>query len=137
MELDGVLAELSDVQDRLLALPGDAFAERYPLLQRRDELRAKAAELRGDRDRDADRTSEDLIRELRALREQRATVEKQRINLVSQTGGGGAPGEGGMAGLGGVQINAAISGAQGLGSIQARIDRIAGILVNRGVEMPD
>lgn len=135
MELDEVVAELSDVQDRLLALPGDAFAERFPLLKRRDELRAKAADLRGDWD--ADRSSEDLIRELRALREQRADVEKQRINLVSQAGGGGAPGEGGMAGLGGVEINAAISSAQGLGSIQARIERIAGVLTDRGVSVPD
>ena len=100
-----------------------------------DELRDLAAGFVDDWD--DQRPSDDLISELRGLRSQRAEIEKQKINLVSQAGGGGAPGEGGMAGLGGVQINTAISDAQGLGSIQARIDRIASILEDRGVALPD
>ena len=133
-DLDDVVRRLSEVQDQLLALADDAFAEKYRLQQRRDELRDLAEEFADDWD--AERATEDLLRELKSLRQRLAEVDKQRVDLVSQAGSGGSEGPGGS-GLGGVSLNAAISDAQGMGTIQARIGRINSILIDRGVEVPD
>ena len=133
-DLDDVVRRLSEVQDQLLALPDDAFAEKYRLQQRRKELRDLAEEFTDDWD--AERPTENLLRELKSLRQRLAEVNKQRINLVSQAGSGGPEGAG-ASGLGGVSLNTAISDAQGMGTIQARIGRINSILTDRGVEVPD
>ena len=132
-EVDAVLRELSDIQDRLIELPVDAFAERYKLRLRRDELRAQAAEFA--QDWDAEQSSEDLLAELAAMKERLADAERQRIDVVSQSGGGGTEGPG-ASGLGGVSLNKAIDEAQGIGDIRVRIERIKDILIGRGVEVP-
>jgi hypothetical protein len=67
-DLDQALQELSQVQDRLNALPDDAFAERYELRCRQDELRDQMAAFRVDFD--AERSTEDLPSELAGLRSQ-------------------------------------------------------------------
>ena len=133
-DLDDVVRRLSEVQDQLLALPDDAFSEKYRLQQRRKELRDLAKEFADDWD--AERPTENLLGELKSLRQRLAEVNNQRINLVSQAGGGGAEGPG-ASGVGGVSLNAAISNAQGQGTLQARIGRINAILIDRGVEVPD
>lgn len=133
-EVDAVLRELSEIQDRLIELPDDAFAERYRLRNRRDELRAQAAEFAQDWDND--RPTEDLLRELAALRARLATAEKQKVDLVMQAGSGGPEGPG-ASGLGGVPLNQRIAEAQGVGDIQSRIGRIKGILIDRDVDIPD
>jgi hypothetical protein len=133
-EVDAVLRELSEIQDRLNELPDDAFAEKYRLHNRRDELRAPAAEF--VQDWDSDRPTEDLLRELAGLRARLAEAEKQKVDLVSQAGSGGPEGYG-ASGLGGVPLNQRIAQAQGTGDIQSRIGRIKGILIDRDVEIPD
>lgn len=127
-DLGEVLRRLSEVQDELLALPDDAFAERYALQQRRDELRAAAAE--HSEDWDSERPSADLRSELRSLRHRLRDLDAQRINLVGQAGSDQ------MSGLGGVQLNTAISAGLGAASVQARISRIEGVLLDRGEELP-
>ncbi len=131
-DLDQILRELSDVQDRLIALPDDAFAERYELRCRQDELRDQMASFRVDFD--ARRSTEDLLTELSGLRSRMATIEGQRIDMVSQAGGSGGmtgamtPEEG---------LNRKMDAAAGAGEIQSRIGRIKGILIDRGVEVPE
>jgi hypothetical protein len=126
-----IVKQLSEVQDELLALPDDAFAQRW-------ELRTRQAELR-DRARDfsynmyEDKFDEELLDELRALREQMKQIEKQRIDLVVQAGSGGISN---MGNLGGVAINKGIDDAQGLPQIKARIGQIKGVLADRGVSVP-
>jgi len=131
-DLDQVLGELSEVQDRLIALPDDAFAERYELRCRQDELRDQMASLRIDFD--AERSTENLLSELSGLRSRLATIEGQRIDMVSQAGGSGGvtgamtPEEG---------LNRKMDEAAGAGEIRSRIGRIKGILIDRGVEIPE
>ena len=75
-----VTRELADIQKALIDLPDDAFAERFELRKRQDELRAIARSV--DNPLDASRSDEDLLGELRALRDQMKSIEKQRIDLV-------------------------------------------------------
>lgn len=131
-DLDRALQELSDVQDRLNALPTDAFAERYELRCRQDELRDQMASFRVDFD--AERSTEDLLTELAGLRSRMAAIEGQRIDMVSQAGGSGGmtgamtPEEG---------LNRKMDEAAGAGEIQTRIGHIKGILIDRAVEIPE
>lgn len=132
VDLDQAFRELSDVQDRLNALPTDAFAERYELRCRQDELRVQMASLRVDFD--AERSSQDLLSELSGLRSRLAAIEGQRIDMVFQAGGSGAmtgamtPEEG---------LNRKMDEAAGAGEIRARIGRIKGILIDRGIDIPE
>ncbi|MDJ0790992.1 MAG: hypothetical protein QNJ71_03760 [Acidimicrobiia bacterium] len=131
---DDITRELADIQKQLLDLPDDAFAERYELQRRQDELRA---EIRGDSAAMyKDRSDESLLDELAALRGQMKAIEDQRIDLVSQAGSGGAS-TGEMGNLGGVQINKGIDDAHGLSDIKNRIGIIKNELDARGVEYPD
>lgn len=129
-----ITRELADVQKALLDLPDDAYAERYELRKQQDELRAIARS--GDNPMDANRSNEELLGELRALRTQMKSIEKQRIDLVTQAGSGGA-GTSEMGNLGGVQINKGIDDAHGLPRIKARIGVLKGILAERGVDVPE
>ncbi|MEA2024902.1 MAG: hypothetical protein U9N79_11540 [Actinomycetota bacterium] len=132
VDLDRMLRELSEVQDRLNALPEDAFAERYELRCRQDELRDQMTSYRIDFD--AERSSGDLLSELSGLRVRLTEIEGQRIDMVSQAGGSGAmtgamtPEEG---------LNRKMEEAAGAGEIRSKIGRIKGILIDRGVEIPE
>ncbi|MGI9529753.1 MAG: hypothetical protein ACR2NG_08580 [Acidimicrobiia bacterium] len=128
---EDVTQELADLQRQLLDLPSDAFAERYELQKRQDELRA---EVRGDgRVFYEDRSTERLLEELAALRTQMAAIEDQRIDLVQQAGTGGVSN---MGNLGGVEINKGMDDAHGLPEIKGKIGMIKNILEERGVEVP-
>ena len=130
---DEITAELADIQRRLLDLPDDAFAERYGLQKRQDELRA---EIRGDSSLMYEgRSDESLLEELAALRSEMRAIEAQRIDLVSQAGSGGAS-TGEMGNLGGVALNQGIDEAHGLSQIKNRIGIIKNVLHERGVEVP-
>jgi hypothetical protein len=129
-----VVRQLADVQDRLIALPDDAFAERWELRKQQDDLRKKAAEFAYAMDED--KFDEDLLLELAALRERMKAIEKQRIDLVGQSGSGGAA-SGEMSSLGAVKLNKAMDDASGLPAVKARIGVIKGVLINRGVEVPE
>lgn len=128
-----VTARLAEVQLRLLDLPDDAFAEKYQLIKEQSRLRAEAANFAEAID--SERSDEELLRELGALRSRMQSIEKQRIDLVMQAGGGSLTGE--MGNLGGVQINKGIDDAFGLPKIKARIGSIKGTLSDRGVKVPE
>jgi hypothetical protein len=126
-----IIRQLSAIQDELNALPDDAFAERWELRSRQDELREKAREF--SYAMYEDKFDDELLEELRALRDQMKAIEKQRIDLVVQAGSGGMSN---MGNLGGVAINKGIDDAQGLPQIKAKIGRIKGILEDRDVTIP-
>ncbi len=125
--------QLADIQDKLIALPPDAFAERYALEKQRDALRAKAAEFHENQD--DHRSDQELLDELAARRSQLKAIEGQKIDMVVQSGGGTGSGSG-ADGYGGVGINQGIAAAQGLGQIQARIGVLKSALEARGVPIP-
>jgi hypothetical protein len=127
-----IARQLSDVLDELIALPDDAFAQRWELRKRQEDLREQARAFAYALDED--KFDEDLLDELRALRDRMKAIERQRINLVSQAGGGSMSGE--MGNLGGVKLNKSMDDASGLPGIKARIGVIKGVLIDRGVDIP-
>jgi hypothetical protein len=128
-----ITAKLAAVDEAIRALPDDAFAEKHELLKQQDALRAEAARYAADID--AERPDADLLAELSGLRSQLAQFDRQRIDLVTQAGGG-ASGTANMGNLGGVALNARMAEATGAGRIQSRIGVIKGILSDRSVDVP-
>ncbi|RLE15450.1 MAG: hypothetical protein DRJ28_04110 [Actinobacteria bacterium] len=126
--------ELADVDEQLRVLPDDAFADKFELLKKQDVLRERAAQFAVDADKE--RSTEVLLSELSGLRSQLTQLERQRIDLVTQAGGG-ATGASNMGNLGGVSLNAQMAEASGANRIQARIGVIKGVLADRDVEVPE
>ena len=133
-DISSLTKELADVDEQLRALPDDAFADKYALLKRQDELRERAAQFAVDADKE--RSTEALLSELSGLRSQLAQLDGQKIDLVVQAGGG-AVGMSNMGNLGGVALNARMTDASGASRIQARIGVIKGVLTDRDVEIPE
>ncbi len=129
-----VINQLAVVQDALLALPDDAFAQKYELKKEQDKLREQAAQFAVDQDER--RSDTELLSELSGLRSQLTHLEKQKMDLVTQAGGG-AVGMSNMGNLGGASLNIKMMEASGASRIQARIGVIKGVLQNRGVEVPE
>ncbi|MEE9178472.1 MAG: hypothetical protein V3U46_08590 [Acidimicrobiia bacterium] len=132
-ELDALNRELAGIQDELLALSDDAFAERFALQKRQDELRELAAAFH--QDWDSQRPTEELQAELNALRGHLKGIEDQKINLAGFSAGSSQAGSG-SSGLGGVSLNQGLLKAQGANAVHARIGVIKGILADRGID-PD
>lgn len=128
------IKELADILQQLIDLPDDAFAERYALRGRQEELRATLRS--AENPLDTGRSDQELLAELTALRSQMKAIEGQRIDLVTQAGSGGASSSE-MGNLGGVQINKGIDDAHGLPRIKSRIGILKNMLESRGVEIPD
>lgn len=133
-DIGDLTRRLAEVQKELWDLPDDAFAERYELKQKQAALRAEAAQYA--KRLDDERSTEDLLAELSALRTQMASIEGERINLVYQAGSGGSS-SGEMGNLGGVALNKGIEDAMGLPKVRARIGVIKGILADRDVTAPE
>ena len=133
-DVSNLVKELSEIDDRIRSLPHDAFAEKYELAKEQDRLRERAA--RSAVDLDKARTAAELLSELSGLRSQLSQIKDQKIDLVTQAGGG-APGMSNMGNLGGVSLNAQMMEASGAGRIQSRIGLIKGVLTDRGIEIPE
>lgn len=130
-DVDELIRELGEVQDRLIALPDDAFAERFELLRRQDELRERAAAHTAGVDNE--RPTEDLLAELAALRKRRDSLESQHINVMLQASNVDAAGFSGHADA--AQMNRRMDDAQGMAQIVSRIGRLKGVLADRGIEI--
>lgn len=83
---DEVFAEIAEVRRRLDELPSDAFVERVDLRRRLDELQVEIDP--HGHDWDQDRSTEDLLAELRALRSRLRQLESQKTNVAAQQGDG-------------------------------------------------
>lgn len=125
-DVDAALRELADIQDRLIALPADAFGERYDLQTHRAALRDRLAETHAGADQE--RPTAELEAELAALQARAEEVKKLRIDVVKQAGGGRT---GEMNTRGATQMNRQIDEAQGLPAIRSRIARIEAVLEQR------
>jgi len=75
-EMSSIIRELEMVQDRLSSLTNDALAEKLALMNRREELRTRAARLADDVD--AGCSTEQLLRQLGGLRRRRDVLNRQR-----------------------------------------------------------
>ena len=77
--VESLVRRLSEVQDLLIALPDDAFAEREELIRQRDELQAQAAHHAAGADHE--RPAEDLLAELASLQIQRSSAASEEDGL--------------------------------------------------------
>ena len=132
-QVTGLIRELAEVNEKIWALPDDAFAEKYELFNRRDTLREQASELAVHADKE--RSTAELLSELSGLRSQLGQIEGQKIDLVTQAGGG-APGASNMTNLGGVSLNAQMMEASGASRLKSRVGVVKGVLTDRGVDVP-
>ena len=130
---DDLVTRLAAIQDAILALPDDAFAEKFELLKERDKLRDEAADYSHEMDKG--RSDGELLNELAALRAQLKVLEGLQIDAVGQSAGGAG---GASIGLGSdaVALNQKIMDAGGAGSIRSRIGIIKGHLEDREVDVP-
>lgn len=119
---------LADIQDRLLALAPDQYAEKYELQLVRDRLRDLA---RSTEDLDSRRSTPNLRAELEARREELERLQKSMVSSAGMHGGGGLSGayEGPADG---VKLNTEIIAATGADRLAARISRLESILADRG-----
>ena len=91
----------------------------------RDTLRSRAAEFSSRIE--SDRPVEDIERELAALQAQVTAINKSKIDMVMQSGGGTNAGAG-ADGMGGVVLNQKIGAAGGLDRIKVRIAHLEALL---------
>ena len=127
---DEALKRLSEVVDELTRVPTDDFPRRDALMRERDRLRTRLADLRGDVDPHAGRSTDDLAAELKALEASAAELRKHRIDPVRQAGGGTGYG-GEMGNLGAIEINRRITESTGLGDLERRIQRLRAVIADR------
>ncbi len=122
-QLDGTVADLEEIEERLRALPEDDYNGRIDLRERRLALLAEAGRLRKELpvDREA------LEAELAELRERADELRKRRIDPVKQAGGGSSGGDFGFA-ADAWRLNRHIDAASGIDGILARISEIEEIL---------
>lgn len=123
MELEAILRELGEIQDRLNQLPHDAFAERSELRERQEELRSTARRMSDER-QDPD-TVEGIAQQIRHLEHRRDQVLGNRLSPSSaaQTGmGGGIDPEYVH------QMNRQMAEAADLEGIEAELSRLRGRL---------
>jgi len=132
-DIDAILRELAEIDEKLETLPADAFNERITLHDRQTELRAEVARLSAEIP--ADRPTADIEAELASLENRLAEIKGERIDVVEQSGGGDAAGAG-AEGLGATGINWQIEQAEGAPAIRDRIKVLKDALRNRGVD-PD
>lgn len=124
-DVDLIWSELSDIR-RLLETADDP-ATRRDLIGRRDELReaARIAALEND-------TTEQLTAELAALRERWTALQRMRIDVVQQSGGGAEHGIDNARDA--MRINQEIDRSQGRSDIENRINAIRRILEQRDTD---
>lgn len=125
MTTDELRRRLAEIQDELLATPDDDFSSRHRLRSEQDRLRDQ---LRDQAEAmDAERPRSELEAKLAALRERLRAIDKDRIDLVSQSGGAGG-GTGGGYAPAEIGLNRSIADAQGAEAIKARMAKLEQLL---------
>lgn len=124
--LEQLNKRLAAIQDELLTLAPDDFRGKNALHIERDGLRAETAEYKEDRD--VNRPSADMIKELQALKRQLASIRKGYVSAAGQAGAGGS--HHGPADT--IALNSGIDDAQGVERLVHRIAHLETILQGRG-----
>ncbi len=108
--VETLVRQLAAIQNQLIALPDDAFTQRFELLRRQEELRSAAAHHAAGTD--MERPTEDLLAELVSLRLQLDRTDRGTVSPASKSG---------VSGLSRYRI-------------EGRIGRIKDILIDRGAD---
>jgi hypothetical protein len=127
--LEEINRSLARIQDELLATPSDAFAEKYRLQSERDRLRKLTRGFAVDYE--SSRDTDDIRKEVEALRARVSQIESKRAasGKMADGGFGGVGAHSGPAD--GVMLNAAFDEAQGIPQLIDRIARLETILQKR------
>jgi hypothetical protein len=126
--VEGINRRLGEIQDQLLDLEQNDFAARYELQLERDQLRDM---VRSNFDRDAERSTDDLLGELEARRNALKRIQRSMVNSAGMSGGGG-DGVGSFEGPGdGLKLNSALIEGTGAKELSQRIARLETILTER------
>lgn len=124
-----ITRRLAEIDEELWSLDAGDFETKYELQKERDRLRAI---VRSEADRDADRSTEDLLAELAARRKALTQIQKSMVNSAGMSGGGGAE-TGSYAGpADGVRLNTGIVAATGAQELFQRISKLETMLTKRG-----
>jgi small-conductance mechanosensitive channel len=126
-DIDAINKQLEQIDEKLDTLPADAYNERITLRQRREDLKAEAAQLADHSEKLM--PTDQLEAERSALLQQLDAIGSEQIDVVEQSGGGAE-------GLGATSLNRQVDSAHGGDEIRARIAKIDEILRERGID-PD
>lgn len=124
-DVSNLVQQLAALQDRMLALDPSDLAGKFALEKERDALRSRAAEFASRVE--SDRPVAEIERELAALQAQVESINKSKIDMVMQSGGGSNAGAG-ADGMGGVKLNQQIGAAGGLDRLKVRIAHLEALL---------
>ncbi len=124
-DVDLIWSELAQI--RLLLETTADSTEKRDLIRRRDELREAARLAALDND-----TTEQLTAELASLRSRWTDLQRMRIDIVQQSGGGAEHGIDNARDA--MRINQKIDRSQGRSEIENRISAIRRILEERGID---
>jgi len=120
--------ELVEIDERLDTLPADDFEARVTLRQRRLDLKARAAHLSAGADEQ--RTTEDLMTEIRSLNQRIGAIQDAFVESADQDGessiSGSYHGQQGPSAM-----NREIADAQGARELVARRDKLEAIVRGR------
>ncbi len=122
-----ITRRLAEIDEELWSLDAGDFRTKYELQSERDRLRAI---VRSEVDMDADRSTEDLLAELKARRRALTQIQKSMVNSAGMSGGGGAGAYAGPAD--GVRLNTEIVAGTGAKELSQRISKLETILTQRG-----
>ncbi len=123
---DEISRRLAEIDEELWSLDAGDFTTKYELQKERDRLRAI---VRSEVDRDADRSTEDLLAELESRRKALTQIQKSMVNSAGMSGGG----DGSSAGpADGVRLNTGIVAATGAQELSQRISKLETLLTKRG-----
>jgi hypothetical protein len=120
---------IAEIFDELAALGPGRFGQQHALLTERDALQAELHELEGRGTLTDERPTEEIEREVAALRSSAEALRRQHIDLVSQAGGGPHGGE--MGNLGATGLNQRMDEASGFNQLMRRIGRLEALLEDR------
>ena len=130
LSLDELNRRLAEIQELLLDIDPRDFAARYELKVEQDRLRRLTR--RYAKERDLDRSSEDLMSELRARESALDQIREKMVSAAAQAGGGGG-GSGSFEGpLDAFKINNALLKGTEADKLMQRIARLQTILRERG-----
>lgn len=130
LSLDELNRRLAEIQELLLDIDPRDFAARYELKVEQDRLRRLTR--RYAKERDLDRTSEDLMSELRARESALDQIREKMVSAAAQAGGGGG-GSGSFEGpLDAFKINNSLLKGTEADKLMQRIARLQTILRERG-----
>jgi hypothetical protein len=131
LTIEEIDRELVEIDEKLDTLPADDFGARVDLRTRHEALQARAAHLSAGADEQ--RSTEEIQIEVGSLKQRIAVIQGEMIDSAEQGGEGNVPGPDQTHRSPGA-MNREIGDAQGAAALVRRLDKLEGILRERGAD---